>query len=320
MNKTERKKIIFMGTPDFAVPALESLIEKSDLYQIIAVISQPNRAAGRKQVIHDTPVAAIAHTHQLPLYQPQNINQDASVDYIRSLEPDLIITAAYGQIIRKAILDIPQYGCLNIHASLLPEYRGAAPIHAAIMDGKKETGITIMQMDTGMDSGDILYQRKIVIAENATAGSLFDQLARLGAEAIVDFLPEFFIGAYQRKRQDPTKVSFSPKLTRESGEIDWQKSAVEIERLIRGTQPWPGAFSFFAGKRMKIFSADQSSSGESQYCGAEPGTIIDNQKKLLVRCGQGAIALKEIQFESGKKMPAGECSHNFKIGQKFGRE
>lgn len=319
MNKisanSKMKRIIFMGTPDFAVPALNALIEHG--FNIVAVISQPDRPQGRKQKVVPTPVAKVAEKYNLLLLQPESINQSETIQKVISLDPDLIITAAYGQILRQKILDIPKYGCVNIHASLLPLYRGAAPINAAIIDGQTETGITIMQMDHGCDTGDILLQKKITIDNDATAGSLFDELAQLGAETIVEFLPEFFTGNVVRLAQDDNDATYAPKMTRKTGKINWQNSAIMIDRLIRGTQPWPGCYTYYKGQRMKIFAADIIFQERMQ---GEPGELLSCDGGLIIQCGSDAIKLKEIQIASGRQMCTEICAHNYIPGIILGKD
>lgn len=312
---SKTKRIIFMGTPDFAVPALKALIEQG--FNIVAVISQPNRPQGRKQTIVPTPVAGVAEKNNLLLLQPESINQPEIMEKVASLQPDLIVTAAYGQILRQKVLDIPQYGCVNIHASLLPLYRGAAPINAVIMDGRTETGITIMQMDQGCDTGDILLQKKIPVQNDATAGSLFKELAELGAETIVEFLPEFFAGNIVPVVQDELSATYAPKMTRETGKINWQAGAAVIDRLIRGTHPWPGCYTYYDGKRMKIFAAEIIKQDSIQ---GKPGQLLSCDGGLIIQCGVDAIKLKEIQIASGRQMSTEICAHNYFPGTILGKE
>jgi len=311
---SKKKRIIFVGTPDFAVPALTALVEQG--FKIVAVISQPNRPQGRKQKIVPTPVAKTADKYNLLLLQPESINQPQIIQIITSLQPDLIITAAYGQILRQSVLDIPQFGCVNIHASLLPLYRGAAPVNAAIIDGRTETGITIMQMDQGCDTGNILLQNKIPIEHDATAGSLFAELAELGADTIIDFLPEFFAGNIIPIVQDEQNASYAPKMSRKTGKINWQDSAVTIERLIRGTQPWPGCYTYYNGQRMKIFAAEVILQDSVH---AKPGELLSCDGGLIIQCGADAIKLKEIQIASGRQMSTEICSHNYLPGTILGK-
>ncbi len=307
------KRIIFLGTPDFAVPALQALVESG--YQLIAVISQPNKAKGRKQEIVDTPVAAYANSQNLMLLQPISINDEKVKKQLRDLKPDLMITAAYGQILKQDVLAIPELGCINIHASLLPEYRGAAPIHAAIIDGKKETGITIMQMDKGCDTGDILFQKKLPISDAINAGQLFEQLANLGAETILEFLPDFFEKKYQRIPQNHSSATHSPKLDRNTGKINWNRDALQIYNLIRGTQPWPGSYTYLQGTRLKIFEATII---DQEKMTGQPGELISCDNGFIVQCLKGHLRLDVIQFESGKRMKSEQCSHNYQKGQILG--
>lgn len=317
MKKTIKDfKIIFMGTPDFAVPALNALFNAN--YQIINIISQPNHAKGRKQIISDTPIAKFAKSKKLDLLQPESINSTEMKEYLLHSEVDLIITAAYGQIVKEEILSIPKFGCINLHASLLPKYRGAAPINAAVINGETETGVTIMQMDKGMDTGDILFQKSTMIDKNETAGELFDRLALLAADSLIDFLPEFFEGKYTPLKQDPELATYTMKMDRNTGEIDWHKSATEIFNLIRGTQPWPGAFTYFDHKRLKVFSAEVIAQ-EENTSSFEPGELINCEDGFTVQCGKDALHILEIQFASGKKMDSKICSHNYNERQKFGR-
>ncbi|NLM19841.1 MAG: methionyl-tRNA formyltransferase [Clostridiaceae bacterium] len=309
------KRIIFMGTPDFAVPALLALVEQG--FNIVAVISQPNRPQGRKQKIVPTPVAKVAKKYNLLLLQPESINQPQIIQRVISLQPDLIITAAYGQILRQNVLDIPQYGCINIHASLLPLYRGAAPINAVIIDGRTETGITIMQMDQGCDTGNILLQKKIPIKHDATAGSLFAELAELGAKTIVEFLPQFFADNIIPIVQDEQHATYAPKMTRKTGKINWQDSATAIERLIRGTQPWPGCYTYYVGQRMKIFAAEVIL--QDSMLG-KPGELLSCDGGLIIQCGVDAIKLKEIQIASGRQMSTEICAHNYLPGTILGKD
>lgn len=314
-NIDNKHKIIFMGTPDFAVPALSALYEAG--FNIILVISQPNKPQGRKQTVKPTPVANFALQKNLPLFQPKSINDPATISKLIQLDPDLIITAAYGQILTKAVLTIPKYGCLNIHASLLPLYRGAAPINAAIIDGQTETGITLMQMDEGCDTGDILLQEKIEIDAQATAGSIFTELSELGGKVIVDFLPDFFAGRIYPVSQDEEYVTYAPKMSRQTGKIDWNKSASEIDCLIRGTQPWPGAYTYYNNQRMKIFSAELVKQEKAE---GKPGELLSCDGGLIIQCGLDAIKLKEIQMASGRQMSTEICAHNYRPGVILGKD
>lgn len=307
------QKIVFLGTADFSLAALTALFEGG--YRLVGVVSQPNKARGRKQLKEDTPVAAYAKANGLDLFQPASINSEESLDYLASLEPDLIVTAAYGQILRPRVLKLPRLGCLNIHASLLPLYRGAAPINAAIINGEEKTGISLMAMDEGCDTGDILYQKELPISPRDTAGSLFRKLAQVGADSLVKFLPDFFAGKFTAVKQDEALATKAPKMTRDTGLINWQAGAEDIDRLIRGCQPWPGSYSTFKGQRLKIYSATPLPDRESDQ---EPGSIVDCHKGLTVSCGQGCLKLGEIQFASGKRMDSAACSHNYSVGQRLG--
>lgn len=291
-----------MGTPDFAVPVLESLIASS--YSLIAVITQPDKEVGREQKLVYLPVKKLALEYNISVYQPEKLDHETE-QKISSLSPDLIAVAAYGQIIPKSILDIPKYGSINVHASLLPKYRGASPIQAAILAGEKETGITIMLMDEKMDHGPILAQKKIKIYNNETGESLHDRLAKLGAELLAETLPKWLKGKIKSKPQDHTKATFTKILTREDGHIDWTKSAEEIKCQIRAYYPWPGSWTMLNSKRLKII---QVSSLNSQLSVIKKfgKVFLTENKELAIACGKGCLIIERLQLEGKKEMTAEE--------------
>ncbi len=300
--------IIFMGTPDFAEGALKELIRAEQ--NIIMVVTQPDRAKGRGKDISMPPVKICAVEHGIEVFQPKKVKDPEAVKVIRDKKPDLIVVAAFGQILSKEILDIPKYGCVNIHASLLPEYRGAAPIQKCIMDGKKETGVTIMQMNEGLDTGDILMKRSIEIDDEETGGSLFEKLSRLGALMITEAIPLIEAGKLIPEKQDDTKSSYAGMLNKETGAIKFKNSAVELERLVRAMNPWPSAYTKFRNKTLKIWKASVVDDIETDDI-YQTGTITNITKDdFTVKCGEKSLVIKELQLEGKKRMSA----HDFMLG------
>ncbi|MGI6333395.1 MAG: methionyl-tRNA formyltransferase [Saccharofermentanales bacterium] len=311
-----RPRVLFMGTPDFAVPALQRLLDEA--FPIVGVVSQPDRPRGRNLHLTVPPVGRLAEARGLPLLQPENIRSKAFADQIRVLSPDLIVTAAYGRILPADILAIPKLGSLNIHASLLPAYRGAAPIQWCLINGDTETGVTIMLMDEGMDTGDILARQRVDIPEEMYADQLSRLLAQLGADLLPQTIDDFVSGRLEPQPQDHTLATTARMLKRETGRIVWDESARTIYNLIRGTYPWPGAFTYCGKKRIKIHKARVCTDPDiiSAAAGLEPGTVCDCQGDAIsVACGEGVIDLLEIQTDSGKKMQCRDCSHNYRLGQ-----
>ena len=292
-------KIVYMGTPDFAVPPLAALVQNG--YEVTAVVTQPDKPKGRGKTLLPTPVKEEAMKHDIPVYQPLKVREPEFVETLKKLEPDMIIVAAFGQIIPKTILDMPKYGCLNIHASLLPKYRGAAPIQQAVIDGEKESGVTIMQMGGGLDTGDMISQAVVPLAEDETGGSLFDKLAEEGAALLIRTLPSIVDGtAVYTKQPEESPTPYAAMISKKMGLIDFSKSAVELERLVRGLNPWPSAYTFLNGKTLKVWKC----AVECAECGKEaPGTIIGVDKSgIHVVCGRDALILKEVQLEGKKRM------------------
>ena len=286
-------KVIFMGTPDFAVPVLEGLIEN---YEVILVVSQPDKRVGRKQELKNTPIKEVALKHNIPVFQPIKIRED--YEEIIKLNPDIIVTCAYGQIIPKVILDCPRLGCINVHASLLPKLRGGAPIHKALIDGYKTTGITIMYMDVKMDDGDIISQREIEITDSDNLESLHDKLSVMGKELLLDTLPSIIEGSNDRIKQNEEEVTFAYNIKREEEHIDFNKSSREIFNLIRGLSPVPGANAILFDDEMKIYD---SIINDKEYKGS-CGEIVDITKQgIVVKTNDGSITITKIK-PFGKKM------------------
>ena len=302
-------KIIFMGTPDFAASALEKIVEAG--HEITLVVTQPDKPKGRSGELQVSDVKACALKHGFPVFQPERIKLPENVAYLKNYEADIYVVAAFGQILSQEILDIPKFGCVNIHASLLPKYRGAAPIQQAIIDGEKTTGVTIMQMAAGMDTGDIILQREIPIDDNETGGGLFDKLSELGAELIVEALPKIERGELTPVPQDEELATKCGKLSKNMGKIDFNKNAVAIRNLVRGLNPWPSAFTRHDGKMLKIWVADalddkqvKEISGNAEVLkNAVPGTVSFVTKEAIgVATGKGTLVLKEVQLEGKKRM------------------
>ncbi len=285
-----------MGTPDFAVPALEALYKSQ--HNIAGVFSQPDKPVGRKQVLTPPPVKAFAVQNGLSVYQPNSLKNDYSYELIKKLNPDIIIVAAYGKILPKNILDFPEYGCVNIHASLLPKYRGAAPIQWAVINGDKKTGITIMKMAEGLDTGDMILVDKTEIGENETSAELFDRLAEQGAVSLLKALDMLENGSVEFTSQDDALSTYAVKITKVLSPIDWSKSASEVHNLVRGLQTWPCASTIIDGKEFKIHKTVLS-----LKTGNKPGEIVDNKGVLTVCCGDGCcVDVLEIQPQGKKKM------------------
>ena len=286
-------KVIFMGTPDFAVPVLEGLIEN---YEVVLVVSQPDKRVGRKQELRNTPIKEVALKNNIPVFQPTKIRED--YEEIINLNPDIIVTCAYGQIIPKVILDCPRLGCINVHASLLPKLRGGAPIHKAIIDGYKTTGITIMYMDVKMDNGDIISQKEVEITDSDNLESLHDKLSVLGKELLLETLPSIIEGTNTRTKQNEADVTFAYNITREEEHIDFNKTSREVFNLIRGLSPVPGSNAILFDNEMKIY---ESIINDKKYFG-NPGEIVDITKQgIVVKTGDGSITITKLK-PFGKKM------------------
>ena len=301
-------RIVFMGTPDFAVPSLQALLAGSD--QVVAVICQPDKARGRGKVLSPPPVKVLAEQHGLPVLQPDSVRKEPFLDQMRQLAPDLLVVVAYGKILPGALLQLPRLGAINVHGSLLPKYRGAAPIQWAVINGETKTGITIMQMDEGMDTGDILLTVPVTIGPQETAGELFERLSRLGGDTLVSAIGQFKEGRLDRIPQDHSQASSAPMLSKDMGHLDWTLSARQLHCLIRGLDPWPSAYGFINGKRCRFFAPEVVPIRATD----PPGTICraDNQG-LLVATGEDCLRIHDIQPEGKKRMEVETCLRGFRI-------
>ena len=284
-------KLVFMGTPAFSVPILEGLLEEG--YEVVAVVTQPDRPVGRKKIITPTPVKEAAVKHGLLVLQPEKISGSEEMEKIIALQPDVIITAAFGQFLPEKLLQAPVHGAINVHASLLPKYRGGAPVHYSIINGEKETGVTIMEMIKKMDAGGIYAQESLPITKQDDVGTMFEKLSALGKQLLLKTLPDILNGNLSPRPQDESKVTFSPNITREQEAIDWNKTAEEIDNQVRGMRPWPIAFTTYEQTRWKLLNVEAL----AEKTTAEPGTIIKKDKKhLWIACGkQTVLAIKELQ-------------------------
>jgi len=292
-------RIIFMGTPDFACPTLTKLIERGE--DVIAVVTQPDRPKGRGQKLVPPPVKAIAEEHGIPVLQPLKVRAPEVIARIRELNPDLIVVVAFGQILPQSLLDIPKHGCINIHASLLPRYRGAAPLNWCLINGETETGITTMQMDAGLDTGDMLVKRAIPIGPDEDAQSLHDRLSLLGAETIDETLDRLLAGTLPREKQDDSLTCYAPMLKKEDGLIDWNREPQQIKNLVRGFTPWPGAYTSLDGKSLKLYKVSVTEGN------GKPGEVITAGKDgIIVACGSGSLRIEELQLEGRKRLSASE--------------
>lgn len=286
------KKIVFMGTPQFSVPVLEGLVNDG-AYDVIAVVTQPDRKVGRKKIITPPPVKQTAMANGIPVFQPEKLSGSEEQQQILDLKPDLIVTAAYGQYVPTVLLNAPKYRAVNVHASLLPKYRGAAPIHYALINGDKETGVTIMYMEKEMDAGDILSQASLLIGPADTVGTLFNKLSLLGRNLLLETLPALFDGSLKGQEQKEEEVTYAPMITPEQEKIDWNDSAEAVAFKIRGMNPFPGAYSQLGGRRFKIWFAEALKDAAE----TEPGTIVKlTRQEMWVQCGSGTIvSLLEVQ-------------------------
>ena len=303
-------RVVFMGTPDFAVGTLEALIEAG--HQVIGVVTQPDKPKGRGKTLMPTPVKEVALKHQIPVYQPKKVREEEFTETLRKLAPDVIVVAAFGQNITKEILEIPRFGCINVHASLLPAYRGAAPIQWAVINGEKESGVTIMQMDEGLDTGDMIDKVVVPLAEDETGGSLFDKLSQAGAQLCVKVLKDLEEGrAVREKQPEESTTAYASMISKKMGEINWKDSARSIEQLIRGLDPWPSAYTKLQGKTLKLWKA-RVEDGQDEK--GEPGQIIQVEKDAFyVQTGDGILKIEELQLEGKKRMDTGSFLRGFQI-------
>ena len=305
-------RIVFMGTPDFAVPSLQALIDAG--HDVCAVYTQPDKPQGRKQILTAPPVKTLALEHDIPVFQPNTLKNEDEQARLRELAPEVIIVVAYGKLLPKAVLDIPPHGCINVHGSLLPRWRGAAPIQWAVIAGDEMAGVTTMQMAEGLDTGDMLLTYETKVGEKETAGELFDRLAQSGAELLTQTLVK--LNDITPRPQDDAQSCYAHMLDKQMAVIDWSKSAHEIDCLIRGLNPWPIALTTLSGERLKVFAAEKAAGN------GEPGTVLeaDPKKGLTVACGEGALKLTEIQLVGGKRMKATDFlrGHVIEVGTKLG--
>ncbi|MBQ6814888.1 MAG: methionyl-tRNA formyltransferase [Lachnospiraceae bacterium] len=309
-------KVIFMGTPDFAVGALEAIVNAG--HDVVLVVTQEDKPKGRGKEIQFTPVKESAIKANIPVFQPHRIKDAEAIMKLREYEADVFVVAAYGQILSKEILDMPKYGCVNIHASLLPKYRGAAPIQWSIIDGEKVTGVTTMLMAEGLDTGDMIEKVQVEITDDETGGSLHDKLMEAGSKLILSTLEKLEKGLATYTVQDDSLSCYAKMLDKKLGNIDFSKSAVQIERLIRGLNPWPSAYTSYKGKTLKIWKADVI---ENEYEG-QLGQIVETTKKsVVVKTGKGALAITELQLEGKKRMTteAFLCGAGFDEGTVLGQ-
>lgn len=301
--------IIFMGTPDFAVGTLEALVEAG--HKVTMVVSQPDKPRGRGHSLQPTPVKEAALRLNLPVYQPKRIRGELAQSYLEGIEADVIVVVAFGQIIPKEILEMKKYGCINVHGSLLPKYRGAAPIQWAVIDGEKESGVTIMQMDEGVDTGDMLAKAVVPLDEKETGGSLFDKLSKAGARLCVETLEKLERGEIVPEKQGESPTPYAGMLTKEMGNIDWTKDVQSIECLVRGLNPWPSAYTKLNGKTLKIWECQVLSKDASK---GACGEILEVTKDaIIVQTGKGMLAIRKLQLEGKKRMDAGAFLRGFSV-------
>ena len=302
-------RIVFMGTPDFSVGTLRALAEAG--HQIVGVVSQPDKPRGRGKALAPTPVKEEALRLGLPVYQPEKVREEGFVQTLRELEPDVIVVVAFGQIIPESILSLAPLGCINVHASLLPGYRGAAPIQLAVINGEEKSGVTIMRMDAGLDTGDMISRVEVPLSEEETGGSLFDKLSQAGARLLVETLPTLADGtAVYEKQPSESPTDYAGMIRKEMGNLDWSMPAVKLERLIRGLNPWPSAYTFLGGKTLKLWRARVEQSQSEASC----GTVLSAGKGgLLVQTGDGALRILELQLEGKKRMDAEAFLRGYQI-------
>ena len=289
-------KVVFMGTPEFAVPILQKLIETQT---VVGVVTQPDRPAGRGRQLRPSPVKVTAEKAGIQLHQPESLRSEEAAAPLRTWQADVIVVAAFGQILRPHVLDLPPFGCINVHASLLPRWRGASPIQHAIMAGDSETGITLMKMDEGLDTGPIYLQESLTITPNETAASLHDRLSKLGADLLAQHLNDINLGRIEAKTQDNALATYAPLIKKDAGWLDWQRSSMDLDRHIRAMTPWPGAFSSWQGENLKILLAQPTG---QQLPPGVPGQIFVIQDSILVHTGDGGLKLGRLQLAGKKAM------------------
>lgn len=305
-------RVVFMGTPDFAVGTLEAILAAG--HEVVGVVTQPDKSKGRSKALVPTPVKEVALKHDIPVYQPKRIREAEAVETVRAMNPEVIVVVAFGQIIPKEILEMAPYGCLNVHASLLPAYRGAAPIQWAVLNGDKESGVTIMRMDEGLDTGDMISKVIVPLDKKETSETLFDKLAMEGAKLLVETLPKVASGeAVYEKQPEESPTPYAAMISKQMGEIDWTKSAVELERLVRGMNSWPSAYTKLDGKTLKVWDAYVENEDQT----GDIGEIISADKHgIRVQTGKGILVLEEIQLEGKKRMTVDAFLRGYTIKNK----
>ena len=311
-------KTVFMGTPDFAADILEALTEAG--HEVLCSVTKEDTQKGRGKAVSFSPVKELSLKHNIEVFQPHRIKDEESVRFLKGLGADVFIVAAYGKILSEEILKLPKYGCVNVHASLLPKYRGPAPIQQAVINGDKISGVTIMQMDKGVDTGDILLQREVSLSENETGESLFEKLSKLGGQALVEALSLMEKGELTGAKQDSARASYARALTKEDGRLDFKMEAETLERLVRGLYSWPGSFTYYNGKLLKVFEAEALKEGSFEKFPC--GMIVDLKDGITVSTKKGFIRFKEIQLEGKKRMKAEEFLRGYKMetGEFLGQE
>lgn len=307
-------RIVYMGTPDFAVGCLETLIQAG--HDVVGVVTQPDRPKGRGKKLQPPPVKLIAEKYDIPVYQPEKIKTPEFISQLKELAPELIVVVAYGKILPAEILYLPPLGCVNVHASILPKYRGSAPIHWAIINGERETGITTMYMNEGMDTGDMILTATTTIGDNDTVGELHDRLAVLGAELLAETVILIEQGNAPRTPQNEAEATYAPMLKREHELINWQQSAKRLHNQIRGMNPWPGTYTTWQGKMLKIWRAEALTHHTAQ----RPGTVVADNGEIIVQTGHGCLALYEVQLQGGKRLATKDflCGNKIDIGTSLG--
>ncbi|MGI6018187.1 MAG: methionyl-tRNA formyltransferase [Marvinbryantia sp.] len=305
-------RTVFMGTPDFAVGTLKALLASK--HEVLAVVTQPDKPKGRGKAMQFTPVKTVAAEAGVPVYQPLRVREETFIAQLKELNPDVIVVVAFGQIIPKSILEMPKYGCVNVHGSLLPKYRGAAPIQWAVIDGETASGVTTMKMDAGLDTGDMLLKREIVLDKEETGGSLFDKLSAVGAELLIETLDALEAGTVTPEKQpEESPTPYAAMLTKQMGQIDWEKPAAVIERLIRGLNPWPSAYTHLGEKTLKIWRAHVETGTNMD---AQPGKImIVGKQQMAVQTGEGLLFIDELQLEGKKRMETDAFLRGFAVEQ-----
>lgn len=315
-------KIVFMGTPEFAQTNLKALIDGG--FNVTAVLCQPDKPVGRKHILTAPPVKVTAMENGIEVYQPDTLRSDEALEKISGFDPDLIVTAAYGKILPKAVLDLPKYGCINCHGSLLPARRGSAPVQRAILEGDKVTGITFMKMDVGMDTGDIIDKIEVEIGPNEHTESLMNRLALASAEKLPSVIDSWIAGELDTTKQDDSLATACPPIRPEEGEFTWDQDAADIHNRVRALSAWPGAFVMKGENKLKVLDsevAEDMTLIPDEFKDSEPGTVVKAKgENLIVKCGKGFLKIKELQVPGGKRLAARDCAHNFTAGKPIMQE